>query len=97
MHVQQSIAVIKAKGLQEDYKKVVQTKKECMEELKKAVPNPNLIEREVMDDSNLSKAVKTATQAQAKTKSVVEHIANQIFQLYANFLSEKARQLWKKS
>ena len=67
-----------------------------MEELKKAVPNPNLIEREVMDDSNLSKAVKTAIQAQAKTKSVVEHIANQIFQLYANFLSEKARQLWKK-
>jgi hypothetical protein len=37
-----------------------------------------------------------ATEAQAKVKSVVEHIASQIFQLYSNFLLEEVRQLWNK-
>ena len=37
-----------------------------------------------------------ATDAQAKAKSAVEHIASQIFQLYSNFLLEEYRQPWSK-
>ena len=33
MHVQQAIAAIKAKGLQEAYKRLVQAKKECNKKL----------------------------------------------------------------
>eukprot|EP00804_Cyclotella_cryptica_P020672 CCRYP_003485-RA/>CCRYP_003485-RA protein AED:0.36 eAED:0.36 QI:0/-1/0/1/-1/1/1/0/147 len=47
-----------------------------------------------MDDSALSEAIDKATEAQTKAKSAVEHVANQIFQLYSNFLSEEARQPW---
>ena len=35
-------------------------------------------------------------EAQGKAKSVVEHIARQIFKVYSNFLSEEARQPWNK-
>jgi len=96
MHVQQAIAAIKAKGLQENYEKHVWVEKECMEKLQEAVLNRDLAEGEVRDDSPLAKAVRTATEAQAKVKSVVEHIASKIFQLYPNFLSEEARQPWNK-
>ena len=96
MHVQQVIIAIKAKGLQENYEKLVWAKKECMEKLQEAVLNCDLTEGEVRDKSPLAKAVLTATKAQAKAKSAVEHIASQIFQLYSNFLSEEARQPWNK-
>ena len=96
MHVQQAIAAIKANGLQENYEKLVRAKKECTEKLKGAVINCDLAEGEVRDNSALAKAVKTATEAQVKAKSVVEHITNQIFQLYSNFLLEEARQSWNK-
>jgi hypothetical protein len=92
MHVQQAIAAIKAKGLQENYEKLVQAKKECMEKLEEAVLNHDLAEGEVRNDSPLAKAVQTATEAQAKAKSAVEHITSQIFQLNSNFLSEEVRQ-----
>jgi len=88
MQVQQTITAIKNKGLQENYKKLVQAVKECMEKLEKAVLNHVLIDGEVRDDSPVAKAVQTATEAQAKVKSALEHIASQIFQLYSNFLSE---------
>ena len=77
---------IKAKGLQENYKKLVWAKKECTENLEDVVLN-----RDIGD-----KAVLTATKAQAKANSAVEHIASQIFQLYSSFLSEEARQPWSK-
>ena len=37
MHVQQAIAAIKAKGLQEAYKRLVRAEKECNEKFKEAV------------------------------------------------------------
>jgi len=93
IHIQQAIIAIKAKGLQENYKKLARAKKECMEKLKEAVLNHDLADGDVRDDSPLAKAVRTATEAQAKAKSAVEHITSQIFQLCSNFLLEEARQL----
>jgi hypothetical protein len=71
MHVQQAIAAIKAKGLQENYKKLVRAKKECTEKLEEAVLNRDLEEGEVRDNSPVAKAMLTATKAQAKAKSAV--------------------------
>ena len=48
MHVQQAIAAIKAKGLQENYKKLVRAEKECMEKLEEVVLDRDLIEGEGM-------------------------------------------------
>ncbi len=96
VHVQQAIAAIKAKGLQEAYEKLVRAEKECTEKLEEAVLNRDFADGEVKDDSALSKAIDKATEAQSKAKSAVEHVANQIFQLYSNFLSEEARQPWSK-
>jgi hypothetical protein len=94
MHIQQAIAAIKAKGLQENYEKLVQAKKECMEKLKEFLLSCDIVEGEVRDDSPIDKAVQTATKAQAQAKSVVEHIASRIFQLYSYFLLEEAMQHW---
>ena len=91
MHVQQAIAVIKAKGLQENYEKLVWAEKECMEKLEEAVLSHDVIEGEVRDDSPVAKALRMATEAQAKAKSVVLHIASQIFQLYSTFLSKGSK------
>ena len=79
MHVQQAIAAIKVKGLQENYKKLVWAKKEHNKKLKEVVLNCDVAEGEVRDDCTLAKAIKTATKAQAKAKSVVENTTNQIF------------------
>ena len=57
MHVQQAIAAIKAEGLQENYENLVWAEKECMEKLKEAVLNHDLIDGEVRDDSPVAKAV----------------------------------------
>ena len=86
MHVQQAIAAIKAKALQEAYERLVRAKKECNKKLEEAVLNRDLTEIEGRDDSVLSKAIDKAKEAQNKAKSAVEHIANQVFQLYSNFL-----------
>jgi len=96
MHVQQAIEAIKAKGLQENYKRLVWAKKECIEKLEEAVLNRDLVNREVKDDFLVAKAVQTATEAQAKAESVVEHFTSQIVQLSPNFLLEEARQPWSK-
>ena len=92
MQVQQAILDIQSKGLQETYEKLVWAKKECTEILEEVVLNHDLMEGKVKDDSALSKAVDKASEAQTKTKSAVVHVANQIFQLYSNFLSEEVRQ-----
>jgi hypothetical protein len=63
-----------------------------MEKLEEAVLNCELIKKEVRDDSLIAKAVQMVTEAQARAKSVVEHIASQIFKLYSNVLLEEARQ-----
>ncbi len=86
MHVQQAIDAIKAKGLQETYERLVRAKKECIKMLKEAVLNRDLTEGEGKDDSVLSKAINKANEAQTKAKSAVEHVSNQVFQLYSNFL-----------
>ena len=57
MHVQQAVATIKVKGLQENYEKLVWAKNECMEKLEEAVLNRDLTYGEVRDDSLLAKAV----------------------------------------
>jgi hypothetical protein len=96
IHVQQALTAIKAKGLQENYKKLAQAKKECAENLEEAVLNRDLAEGEVKDDSALTPAVDKATEAQTKAKSVVVHVPNLAFQPYSNLLLEKARQSWSK-
>ncbi len=50
--------------------------------------NHDLTGGEGKDDSVLSKAVEKAKEEQTKEKSAVEQVTNQVFQLYANFLSE---------
>jgi hypothetical protein len=57
MHFQQAITAIKAKVLQDNYEKLVQAEKECMEKLKEVVLNCDLMEGEVRDDSPVAKAV----------------------------------------
>ena len=96
MHIQRAITAIKAKGLQEAYEKLVRAEKECTKKLKEAVLNHDLAEGKVKDDSALSKAINKASEAQTKAKSAVVHVANQVFQLYSNFLLEEARQPWSK-
>ena len=64
--------------------------------LMEVVLNRDLTNGDVRDDSPLAKAVQMVTKAQAKAKSVVEHITSQIFQLYSSFLPEEVRQLWNK-
>ena len=91
MHVQQAIAAIKAKGLQEACERLIWAKKECNEKLKEEVLNRDLTEIEGRDDSVLSKVIDKAKEAQTKAKGAVKHVANQVFQLYSNFLSEEAR------
>eukprot|EP00804_Cyclotella_cryptica_P009414 CCRYP_017325-RA/>CCRYP_017325-RA protein AED:0.38 eAED:0.44 QI:0/-1/0/1/-1/1/1/0/166 len=86
VHVQQAIAAIKA---YKAYERLVRAEKECTEKLEEAVLSRDLTEGEVRDDSALSKAIDKATEAQTKAKSAVEQVANQIFQLYSNFLSKK--------
>ena len=78
MNIQQAITAIKAKGLQDNYKKLVWAEKECTEKLEEVVLNRDLIEGEVRDDVPIAKAVRTATEAQAKANSAVEHITSQI-------------------
>jgi hypothetical protein len=68
MHVQQAITAIKGKGQQENYEKLVRVEKKCMENLKEAVLNHDLMEGEVRDDSPVAEAVQTATEAQEKRK-----------------------------
>ena len=46
MHVQQAIAVIKAKGLQEAYERLVQAEKKCNKKLKEAELNCDITEVE---------------------------------------------------
>ena len=96
MHVQQAIAAIKAKGFQEAYERLVRAKKECNEKVEEVELNREITEVEGRDNSALSKAIEKAKEAQTKAKSAVDHIANQVFQLYSNFLSEEARQSWNK-
>eukprot|EP00804_Cyclotella_cryptica_P027692 CCRYP_010292-RA/>CCRYP_010292-RA protein AED:0.22 eAED:0.57 QI:0/0/0/1/1/1/2/0/395 len=69
VHVQQAIAAIKAKGLQEAYERLVRAEKECTEKLEEAVLSRDLTEGEVRDDSALSKAIDKATEAQTKAKT----------------------------
>ena len=84
-HIHQAIAAIKAKGLQEAYERRVWAEKECNEKLEEAELNRDITEVEGRDDSALSKAIEKAKEAQTKAKSAVDHIANQVFQLYSNF------------
>ena len=81
MHVQQAIAAIKAKGVQEAYERLVWAKKECNKQLKEAKLNRDITEVKGRDDSALSKAIEKAKEAQTKVKSAVEHVDNQVFQL----------------
>ena len=89
MHTQQALTAIKVKVLHDNYKKLVQAKKECTEKLKEVVLNCDLAEGEVKDDSPLAKAAKTATEAQAKAKSVVEHMPT-------GFFSSVPTSFWRK-
>ena len=79
MHVQQAIAAIKAKGLQEAYERLVWAEKECNEKLEEMELNRDITEVKGRDDSALSKAIGKAKEAQTKAKSAVDHIVNQVF------------------
>ncbi len=60
MHVQQAIAAIKAKGLQEAFERIVQAKKECNKKREEVVLNHDLTEIKDRDDSVLSNAIDKA-------------------------------------
>ncbi len=68
MHVQQAIAAIKAKGLQEAYERLVWAKKECNKKVEEAELNRDITEVEGRDNSALSKAIEMAKEAQTKAK-----------------------------
>ena len=87
---------MKQKGLQSNYKKLVWTEKECMNKLKEAVLNHDIVDGKVEEDFALAKAAKATTETQEKAKEVVASIANQIFQLHSNFLSEETMLPWNK-
>ncbi len=82
MYVQQAIAAIKVKGLQEAYKKLIWAKRKCNKKFEEVVLTRDLTESKGRDDSVLSKAINKAKAAQTKAKSAVEHISSQVFQLY---------------
>ena len=82
---------IKAKGLHETYKKLVQAKKECTAKLEEVVLNHDFEESEVKDDSALSQVINKVTEAQTKVKKAVVHVTNQVFQLYSDFLLEEVK------
>ncbi len=68
MHVQQAIAVINAKGLQEAYERLIRAKKECNEKVEEAELNRDITEVKGRDNSSLSKAIEKAKEAQTKAK-----------------------------
>ena len=68
VHVQQAIAAIKAKGLQEAYERLVRAEKECNEKVEEAELNHDITEVEGRDNSALSKAIDKAKAAQTKAK-----------------------------
>ena len=58
---------------------------ECNEKLEEVELNPDIIEVKGRDDSALSKAIKKAKEAQAKEKSAVDHVADQVFSALLQF------------
>ena len=66
MHVQQAIAAVKAKGLQEAYERLVWAKKECNKKLEEAELNRDITEVEGRDNSALSKAIEKAKRPKPK-------------------------------
>ena len=67
-----------------------------MNKLKEAIWNHDIVERDIKEDSILTKAVKMAAKAQERAKEAMASINNQICQLNANCLSEEAKQPWNK-
>jgi len=96
MHVQQAINVIKQKGLKDTYEKLVGTEKECASKLKEALLGLEISQGEIKEDSAQAKAVKAATDVHDKAKEAIMSVANQVFLLYSNLLSEEVKQSWNK-
>ena len=65
----------------------------CIKKLTKAT---EALEKYTGEDVNPpeEKAVQKATEASTCTDEAVESIANQVFQLYSNLLTEEARRPW---
>ena len=68
MHVQQAIAAIKAKGLEEAYERLVRAEKECNEKVEEAELNRDITEVEGRDNLALSNAVDKAKEAHTNAK-----------------------------
>jgi hypothetical protein len=95
VHVQQALDAISQKGLLTSYKKAVKDKEECIKKLTKGT---DALEKYSGEDVNppKEKAVQKATEAGICTDEAVESIANQVFQLNSNLLTEEARRPWCK-
>jgi hypothetical protein len=90
MHVQQSTNAIKQKGLKDTYKKLVGTKKECASKLKEARLGLEISQGKIKEDSIQAQTVKAATDVHDKAKEAILSVANHVFLLYFNLLSEEA-------
>ena len=95
VHVQQALEAISQKGLLASYEKAKKDKEEWTEKLNKAT---EALGRYTGEDANppKKKAADKANEAVAQVNEAVESIANQVFQLYSNLLTEEARRPWNK-
>ena len=87
IHAQQAISDIRQKGLEEAYKRLLKTKKECKAKLEEATLHLEFAP-EGQDMTCLTQATKTTPgayeQAKAETASVVE----QVFQRYSSLIAD---------
>jgi hypothetical protein len=95
VHVQQALDAIRQKGLLAAYEKAEKDKEECT---KKLVNATEALSKYTGDTTNTpeGKAVEKATEAVDRASEALESIANQVFQLYSNLLTEEARRPWTK-
>ena len=95
MDKQYSGSAIRQKGLEDDYDRLLRTKKEGKTKLQDADLQVDFA-LEGKDKACLEQAAKTATTAYEKAKAETASVTEQVFQLYSMFIAETARQPWTK-
>jgi len=95
VHIQQALDAISQKGILAAYEKAEKDKEEWTKKLDKAT---KALDRYTGGDANPpeEKMTEKATEAVAQVNEAIESIANQVFQIYYNLLTEEARRPWNK-
>ena len=78
MHIQQAISAIRQKGLEEAYKRLLKTKKECKAKIEEVTLHVE-IAPEGQDMTCLKQAEKTAATAYEKAKAEMALVMEQVF------------------